>query len=328
MPSPNFLRAADVHQVLGRAGWPSVLVALGIEEAALSGRKNIPCPACGGRDRFTFDNRQGRGDFYCRQCGPGSGFDLLMRVFGWDFRTALSRVTDAARLRTTATVESNPAGTTGSDASPPAPSRPHGRMLALLRSSCAVADCSPVVRYLASRHLWPLSEGHSLRAHVAVDYWNEGQRVGRFPALLAPVVDRDGVLASLHVTYLDGQGRKLSDHEPRKLLGKLNGHEACAVRLMPAGETLGIAEGIETALSASVLHGVPVWAALNTALLAKFEPPPAVARIVIFADRDAPGLEAAISLRERLDGRCTVETRIPGSLAKDWNDVLMARSTT
>jgi len=44
------------------------------------------------------------------------------------------------------------------------------------------------------------------------------------------------------------------------------------VQLMPAGGVLGIAEGIETALSAAVLDGVPVWAALNTSLLARFEP--------------------------------------------------------
>ena len=36
-----------------------------------------------------------------------------------------------------------------------------------------------------------------------------------------------------------------------------------AVRLMPHEEMLGIAEGIETALSASILFNVPVWAALD-----------------------------------------------------------------
>ncbi len=329
--SPSFTRAADVHQLLGRSGWPFVLAALGINEAALSGRKNLPCPACGGRDRFTFDNRQGRGDFYCRQCGPGSGFDLLMRVFGWDFRTALARVVETARLGGPAT---SPAGTlssaSGAPNAPPqtasAPSRPHARQLALLRASCPIADCAPAVRYLEGRALWPLPPGQALRAHVAADYWHEGARVGRFAALLAPVVDGDGVLASLHITFLDPQGQKLTDHEPRKLLGKLTGHAACAVRLMPANsDALGIAEGIETALSASLIHGMPVWAALNTSLLAKFEPPPGVHRVAIFADRDAPGLEAAITLRERLDGRCSVETHVPGAPAKDWNDILTAR---
>src|SRR4051812_8138527 len=98
MRESDFLRATDVHTLLGRSGWPSVLMSLGISETSLSGKKNLPCPACGGRDRFTFDNRKGRGDFYCRGCGPGSGFDLLMRVHGWDFKSALVQVVETARL--------------------------------------------------------------------------------------------------------------------------------------------------------------------------------------------------------------------------------------
>lgn len=314
------MRATDVHALLGRAGWLGVLTSLGIEEAALSGRKNLPCPACGGRDRFTFDNRKGRGDFFCRHCGPGNGFDLLMRTHGWDFRTALSRVVEAARLGPIETLRRAKPHASQSQAHA---YRPSGRSIALLRSSCAVADCGAVVRYLVSRELWPLPQGHALRAHAAADYWHEGQRVGRFAALLAPIVDRDGVLASLHVTYVDSSGRKLSTHPARKMLNKLEGHDGCAVRITPTNEALGIAEGIETSLAAAALHGIPVWSAINATLLSKFEPPASVHRLVIFADRDAAGLEAAIALRERLDGRCIVETRIPRQPSKDWNDSLL-----
>ena len=170
--------------------------------------------------------------------------------------------------------------------------------------------------------MWPLPEGCTLRAHATVEYWDKGRRIGRFPALLADICDVAGALVTLHVTYLQG-GRKLTGHEPRKQLSAVAGRSGCAVRLMPAGEELGVAEGIETALAAHRLHDVSVWAALNTALLARFEPPPAVRTLLLFADRDAPGLEAAARLMERLQGRVRLEMRIPKTPAKDWNDVLV-----
>lgn len=94
---------------------------------------------------------------------------------------------------------------------------------------------------------------------------------------------------------------------------------------MPSAAVLGIAEGIETALSAVLLDGVPVWAALNTALLAKFEPPAGVTTLRIYADRDAPGLLAAGQLMERLQGRVSLELRAPPAQFKDFNDVLASR---
>src|ERR1700760_2034451 len=49
--------------------------------------------------------------------------------------------------------------------------------------------------------------------------------------------------------------------------------KGAAIRLAPAGDALGIAEGIETALSASALFGVPCWAAVNAGMLALWRPP-------------------------------------------------------
>jgi putative DNA primase/helicase len=133
-------------------------------------------------------------------------------------------------------------------------------------------------------------------------------------------------LAAVHVTYLS-RGRKLEGHEPRKILAPLVGREGCAVQLSPvAGDVLGIAEGIETALSAQREFSVTTWAALNAALLAKFDPPETVKRLVICADRDVAGLEAAGRLMERLQSRCSLELRPPRAPAKDWNDELLCRT--
>jgi len=313
------IRAAEVH---ARIAWPAVLEQLGIDKHFLRLKKAGPCPACGGRDRYVFDDRHGRGDFYCRGCGAGDGFQLLQRVHGWSFRDALNRVAAIAGLagpRAASTEIARPAPTHR-------PAQPTRRVREILDHACEPGDAADVVPYLLSRHLWPLPSTCTLRAHASLEYWQERRRLGRYSALLAEIRDLDGELVTLHVTFL-AKGAKLTGVEPRKILSPLTDRLGCAARLAPiTGEVLGIAEGIETALAAHQLHGVTTWAALNTPLLAKFEPPPAIRTLVIFADRDAPGLEAAARLIERLQGRVRAELRVPPAPAKDWADVLMGRA--
>lgn len=312
------LRADDIHAQIG-GNWPSVLAELGVSPDRLR-KKAGPCPACGGEDRFTFDNRKGRGDFFCRQCGSGSGFDLLMRVHRWTFAEARREVMRVAGLHggDETALPRQPAAREASTVV----AKPSQRVRTMHRELCAVSDCADAVAYLTDRGLWPLPPECALRAHVLADYWDGGQRIGRFLALVGEVRDITGELVTLHVTYLS-QGRKYPGGEPRKMLSPLTGRRGCAVRLMASvGPVLGIAEGIETALSAAALHGVPTWAALNATLLAKFEPPRGIERVAIFADRDVAGLQAAARLMESLQGRVTLDLRVPSGQAKDWNDVL------
>lgn len=314
------MTAAELHAALaGR--WPDVLAALGVDAEHLVNRHG-PCPACGGRDRFRFDDRDGRGTWICNQCGAGDGFRLLELVHGWTFREALKAVAEQAGP------VDRPAPPTPRTSREPRVASPTARARRILRTS-STPDLVPDARgYLESRGLFPLPDGCRLRAHAAVDYFEPGPgkavvHVGRFPALVAPIVDIDGERVTVHVTYLH-DGAKLTDHAPRKILSPMTGRRGCAVRLFElAGETLGLAEGIETAIAARILHDMPVWAALNTTLLAKFIPPRSVHRVLIFADRDVPGIEAAWTLRDELDGHCGVELRLPPRAIGDWNDALL-----
>jgi len=317
------MAAAEIHARIG-PGWPVILKQLGIRESALR-NKHGPCPACGGTDRFRFDNRRERGDYFCNHCGAGDGFTLLQRVYSWTFSEARRRVMRAAGLageeltRSPARASSAPKGGAKNMSEPPE------RVLRVWRERCAVADCDDAVAYLSTRGLWPLPEGCALGAHPAVEYFDEGRRVGRFSALLADIRDVAGALVSVHVTYLQA-GRKLATQEPRKILSALANRTGCAVRLTPSADELGIAEGVETALSASMIDGIPVWAALSASLLARFEPPPNVARLRVYADRDQAGITAAQRVMERLRGRVCTEVHMPPHAAKDWNDVSLARS--
>jgi putative DNA primase/helicase len=74
--------------------WPRILTQLGINSEYLTNR-HMPCPGCGGKDRFRFDDKEGRGTFYCNGGGSptsGDGFALLQHVFGWSFATAANEV--------------------------------------------------------------------------------------------------------------------------------------------------------------------------------------------------------------------------------------------
>lgn len=69
--------------------WPDVLPMVGIDVPA-SPRAQVACPACGGKDRFRFDDN-GRGSHFCNQCGAGDGLDLIQKANRCD-------ATEAARL--------------------------------------------------------------------------------------------------------------------------------------------------------------------------------------------------------------------------------------
>lgn len=321
------LNAAEIHRRLA-GSWPGVLERLGVDPTHLRKRKSGPCPACGGRDRFTFDDRNERGDYVCRGCGAGDGFSPLQKAHGWTFTEARKAVLEVAGLRgERADRQAAPRSTVPRK---PEVAGPTARVKALLRTATKPDHVPDCIAYLQSRKLWPLPPGCSLRAHVGLDYFRAAHReaveaVGRFPALVGVVCDIEGEAVTAHVTYLHN-GAKLSPHEPRKLLSPVAGRVGCAVRLLPmAGDVLAVGEGLETSLAAAKLHDLPTWAALNAALLAKFVPPPEIRQVVIFADRDVAGLQAAWDLREQLDGRCTVELRVPAAPFNDWAEVLEAQ---
>ena len=59
-----------------KGNWKSVLEQhLGAEVLA---KPNQPCPFCGGSDRFSFTDKFGNGDCYCRHCGHRDGIKVIM----------------------------------------------------------------------------------------------------------------------------------------------------------------------------------------------------------------------------------------------------------
>ena len=304
------LKPRTRDEAVGR--WPGILQALGIDPAFLT-KKHGPCPMCGGKDRFRFDDKEGRGTWFCSGCGSGDGFKLLQELKGYAFKEAAQEID-----RIIGTVPSGPVTAQRTDASK------IEALTAVWASSKVVTRGDPVWRYLNQR-LGLESVPADLRYHPALRYMDtDGKDLGRFPAMLGRIRYPDGTGASIHRTYLTEDGLKAAVPQAKKIMaGKPL--STGAVRLGEAAGYIGIAEGIESALGAAKRFGLPVWAATNTALLESWVPPEGVERILIAGDNDAgsswAGQAAAYSLAKRLtrDGYA-VEVQVPDAAGTDWAD--------
>jgi putative DNA primase/helicase len=236
-----------------------------------------------------------------------------MQMYGWEFREAAKQIETVIGLAPT-----------------DAPKREHSDrdkrdvMNRLWASSKPVEANDPAGRYLL-RRTGLSSCPSSLRTAYNVRYQSDCPSF--HPAMIAMVTGPDGAPSILHRTYLTVDGHKAPVIEPRRLMpGTIA--KGAAIRLAPAADALGIAEGIETALSASALFGVPCWAAVSAGMLAAWQPPAEARRIIIFGDNDAnyAGQAAAYALARRLrsDER-VVEVQIPAEVGSDWNDVHQLR---
>jgi len=300
-----------VHKELFRNRWKGILPHFGLNLKLLNG-KHGPCPFCGGTDRFRFTDYRGLGDWICNQCGAGDGFEFVKRALGRDFKEAVRRI--------------EPIATNVKAAKPMIkPGEDNRRMLnSILRAAGPVTRGDPVWMYLENR-LGPLRDisGH-LRYHPELSYSHGDGRQTFHPAMIALVTDANDKLVNLHRTYLTHDGHKADVPQPKKLCaGSMP--KGSAIRLAEPDKVLGIAEGIETALAATELTGIPCWAAVCAHGLEHWEPPDGVA-VTIFGDNDTNfvGQVAAYALAKRLARRLiSVDVRIPFS--GDWAEVLIDR---
>lgn len=292
-----------------RGHWPQIIGQI-LDEKFTNKRKHQGCPGTGecgkGTPRFRFSDRNGTGNFFCHcSDGKADGFDLLMCARGYDFASACRDVESVI-------------GTCPRDEETMTKKAEKTFAESLRERVCKTSSSA----YLASRGL---EVAPGLDWVKSIPYLDENSaKVGDFPAMLAPIVRGEKFL-TYHVTYLQ-DGRKAPVDPCRKILpGPQNNGGSCP--LYPAAEAMGIAEGVETAIAAKMIFGMPVWAALNTSLLAAWEPPSMVKRVTIFGDNDAnyAGHAAAYQLAHRLARKgLQVEIAIAPEVGQDWNDVLIS----
>jgi putative DNA primase/helicase len=274
-----------------RGRWHGILPQLGISSKLLRNRHG-PCPMCGGKDRFRFDDREGKGTWICNKCGSGDGAELVKRVKGVEFKEAARMIEGAA-------------GKAGVRQSWAPKSATRDDLNQLWMRAQPIMPTSVVGRYLMRRC------GFIPNSKVLRENGNE------MLAIVSGCSDPNNV--TLHRTMI-GFGDEV---QWRRLMpGKLPDNVAIKLNLEVV-PCMGIAEGIETALSASALFDVPVWAAISAPLLKKWRPPAGVQKVIIFGDNDEnfTGQEAAYSLARSLSDDVEVEVKIPSIPGWDWNDV-------
>jgi len=157
-----------------RHRWMEILPRLGIDRQFLQ-NKHGPCPLCGGKDRYRFDDKDGSGSYYCHQCGAGVGVILLRKLHGWDFKTACDEIDGII-------------GTDAAPVAPPPPQKPDQRRAEAIRRAIAQAVSPAVVDACLSRR-GISARSPALLGDARCPYFDDDRRlVGHFPAMVAPIL--------------------------------------------------------------------------------------------------------------------------------------------
>jgi putative DNA primase/helicase len=315
--------------------WRGILAALGIEVPG-STHKHGPCPGCGGRDRFRFDDKQGRGTFICSAGGgepiAGDGFLLLQHVRGWRFIDAARAVAGVLGIDPSQRGELVPTQAEqigrhrvritrmlmDEQAESEKRERAKKAIQATLQGCKPINQVSAVWTYLTQTRGIPekyVAAAQDLLAHPGLEYFYKPSReersttLGTYPALIGVCRSQSGEIISLHRTYVTPQGQKLALKDPRrtgetlaarKLMTPIDERHYAIALYAPVNGRLGVSEGIETALSAAILNDLPCHSAIDSGKLVHYAPPPGVHTLFLFADDDPAGRHGAESLQMRL----------------------------
>jgi putative DNA primase/helicase len=275
--------------------------------------QRVPCPRC---DRGPRDDALGvnieTGTFHCFRCGwAGKAGVGATRAANpptrLDDPERVKRVTERLRRTWEESIE--------------------------LRHTSAY----PVRKYLETRGLATVlgKPPQFLRAHRGLPYFDNGREVAIFPAMVALLMNPQGDGVTVHATYLRGDGSgKAPVSSPKKILGvpTRGATKGGAIRLYaPTDGVLGVAEGIENALSLHILLRIPTWSTFCADNLATVRLPGRLRELQIGVDIDesGKGLQVAKALAARIaarDGAPRIRFAIPEGIgARDLNDELRHR---
>jgi putative DNA primase/helicase len=332
LPKAPFYDAHIIQELL-RSSWRNSLARLGVPEEILLA-ENTPCPFCGGTDRFSASWKEDREGFYCRKCGyysamnfyrkwKGIGFGECCRDFGEILgmtpgkgaaSLVQSRGMQARRIELAKSLRAT-----------------DSRVDALWRETVPLADSKVALKYFERRAI-PLPQNpDAVRFHPRLVYEDGSDPTGRprkFPALVSAIRNPKGELTAVLRTYLTSRGEKAAVLHPKKILG--SGIKGGFIPLAVPDDygKIGIAEGVETALSVTRLTQTPCIAVQSCWNLRHFTPPEGVKRVVFFADNDVSfagqreAFNAAYDLKLR-NPKLSVDVQLPPEKGRDWNDVLL-----
>ncbi|EEH7356333.1 DNA primase, partial [Salmonella enterica] len=291
-----------VKQACGH--WPRILPALGVKVIK---NRHQACPVCGGSDRFRFDDKEGRGTWFCNQCGAGDGLKLVEKVFGVTASEAAQKVNAVTGNLPPVAPEVIAAAEAETDADRKAAAALAVRLMEKTRPASGNA-------YL-TRKGFPDSECPVLTA-----IHKTGGVTFRAGDVVVPLYDDTGALVNLQLINADGLKRTLKGGQVKGACHVIEGKKQ-------AGKRLWIAEGYATALTVHHLTSETVMVALSSvnllslASLARQKHP--ACQIVLAADRDLNG-EGQSKAAAAADA-CKGVVALPPVFG-DWNDVFVQKS--
>ncbi len=259
------------------------------------------------------------GSYFNHETGEGGDiFTLIQHVLRTDFKGALTWARDFV----------------GNMPLPPIPptenlqkkmdkraARQRDKALAMLKRVEPIKG-TPAEVYLRQKRgivIEPLPTSLAFIAH-AYNYTAGGFH----PALIASIRNSEGNIIAAHATFLNpATGDKLQGNgiKSRLIFGSYRGG---AIRLAAATDKLALCEGIEDGLSIlQCSPDLPVWACAGTSGLRAVQIPLHVHEVIICADGDDAGKQAADDLSKRLikEGK-KVRLAMPPEGVKDFNDLL------
>ncbi|MDR3105688.1 MAG: DUF927 domain-containing protein [Yokenella regensburgei] len=297
--------------------WPEVLSGLGIDVPA-SPRAQVACPACGGTDRFRFDD-DGRGAHFCNQCGAGDGLELVKKVRQCDATTAAQLVAGVLGIDGREAVSVH----AGQDASQKEALRQQQAAKQVQEQQQRRATFT--TRYQAkSQKTTPGESAYLTRKGLT------GFTVPVLPdgTILLPLVDGSGTVTAAQT--ITSQGEK------RLLTGSVKRGTRYAVNATESPQTVIIAEGLATALSIHLMRpdaltvvAIDAGNLIHVAQVMRHQHPQV--QIIIAADNDHhddgqanTGKDAAEKAAKSITGWVA----LPQSEEKaDWNDIHQQNGT-
>lgn len=286
--------------------WPVILPALGI--ALQPNGKPQPCPTCGGKDRFRFDNQDGRGTWFCNQCGAGDGLNLVEKALSLSARAAAEQVAAVMGENASAlppAAETGHALQKGGGQDKAEAQRKTARQAQAL---VAAARLQTGNAYLSAKG-WPEAETLALQGQPL--------RVGGITFqpgdLLLPLHNAGGEVVNVQLINANGDKRMLAGGQVKAACHTLNG---------PDNAVIWLTEGYATGLTVHGLTGETVCVALSANNLAavaeQLRSHYPDARLLLAADNDRSGTgqTRAAEAASRTGG----VPALPPTEG-DWNDV-------
>lgn len=202
-----------VEQACGHS--PRILPALGVPVIK---NRHQACPVCGGSDRFRFDDKEGRGTWFCNQCGAGDGLKLVEKVFGVKPSEAAQKVNAVTGCLPPVAPEAMASAGAETDADRKAAAALAVRLMEKTRATTGNA-------YL-TRKGFP---GHEC---VILTTTNKTGGVAyRAGDVVVPLYDDSGVLVNLQLINSDGLKRTLKGGQVKGTCHTIEGQKQAGKRL-------------------------------------------------------------------------------------------------